>query len=82
MPVAGQAPFAGSARAARGAVLRALATAPEHALPRQQLSAETNELDLDDVLGGLERDGLAHAAGGVVRLGPAEGGPPAATIEP
>jgi A/G-specific adenine glycosylase len=82
VPVPRQAPFAGSARAARGAVLRALVTAPDHALPRRQLVAILDDGELESVLAGLERDGLAHGLAGMVRLGSADGKRPAATIGP
>jgi A/G-specific adenine glycosylase len=70
VPVARQAPFGGSARAARGAILRALSAAPDHALPIGRLG----RLGADaaaDVLTALERDGLVHRDGRTVRLGPA-----------
>jgi A/G-specific adenine glycosylase len=82
VPVPRQAAFAGSSRAARGAVLRALALAPQHSLPLRQLSAGLEGMELESVLRALARDGLAHAAGELVRLGPADGERPAATIGP
>jgi A/G-specific adenine glycosylase len=82
VPVPRQAAFAGSPRAARGAVLRALATAPGHALPRRQLDAAVVGVQPEAVLGALEREGLAHACGELVRLGPPDRERPAATIGP
>jgi A/G-specific adenine glycosylase len=89
VPVARQAPLRGSDRAYRGAVVRALTLAPDHALPARRLRAglgrETARIgpSLDAagwrrVLDGLERDGLAHRSGDRVRLGAA---PRTATIE-
>ncbi len=77
VPVPRQAPFGGSARAARGAILRELTRAPDHALPFSRLASLLGDV-LIDVADALERDGLAHRAGGRLHLGPAE---PAATIE-
>jgi A/G-specific adenine glycosylase len=79
VPVPRQPPFAGSARAARGAVVRALATAGDHALDEVELGERLAGTDLASVIDGLERDGLAHRDGTRVRLGPAPAGP-AATI--
>ena len=82
VPVARQAPFAGSRRALRGAVLRALVAAPRNAATREELAAVAGPgglapvplvAALDAVLASLERDGLVHALDGRVRLGPAPG---------
>jgi A/G-specific adenine glycosylase len=81
VPVTRQAPLRGSDRAYRGAVVRVLASA-DGAMAlgelRAAVDAEAERIgpDLDDggwerVLGALERDGLAHRAGDVVRLGAA-----------
>ena len=68
-----QATFAGSTRAARGRLLRALSEAPGH---RMQLRAAHELLDgtLDRVIDGLEEDGLVHRSGRSLKLGgrPAE----------
>jgi A/G-specific adenine glycosylase len=73
VPVPRQPPLRGSDRAIRGAIVRALASAEAHALDEAELrdrvdgSAETARwLRL---LEQLEREGLAHRANGVVRLG-------------
>jgi A/G-specific adenine glycosylase len=80
VPVAGQPTFAGSLRAARGAVVRALVAAPDHVLPATALGELT--LRMEAALAGLEREGLAHRSGDLVRLGGrAPAGPPS-TIEP
>ena len=78
-----QAAFAGSTRAARGRLLRALSEAPGH---RMRLSAARHLLDdrLEPALGGLESDGLVHRSGKSLRLGGRPAGEPAsvATIGP
>jgi A/G-specific adenine glycosylase len=81
VPVTRQAAFAGSLRASRGAVMRALANAPGHALPLTDLSQAVAQPQA--ALAALERDGLAHRHGDLVRLGsdPARGAVPS-TIEP
>ena len=81
VPVTRQSAFAGSLRASRGAVMRALANAPGHALPLTNLSQAV--VQPEAALAALERDGLAHRHGGLVRLGsdPAPGALPS-TIEP
>jgi A/G-specific adenine glycosylase len=79
VPVARQPPFAGSSRAVRGALLRRLASAPDHALPEAEIDGGLPGAELEAVLSGLERDGLVHRAAGDVRLGPAPR-EPAATI--
>ena len=80
VPVARQPTFAGSARAMRGAVVRALVAAPRHSLPVARLRAIA--LDADAVLDGLQRDGLAHRRGGRAWLGSAASAGSATTIEP
>lgn len=74
-----QATFAGSTRAARGRLLRALSEMPGH---RMQLSAAHELLDgtLDRVIDGLEGDGLVHRSGKSLKLGGRPGGRP--TIGP
>ena len=81
VPVARQAPLLGSDRAWRGAVVRLLAERrgeglADDALRRLVADEARAGPPLDDgrwtrVLGALERDGLIHLAGGVVRLGAA-----------
>jgi len=84
--VARQPALLGSQRAYRGAVLRDLTGTPGHRLPaataRERLDHDATRIGpaLDDrgweqVVVGLERDGLVHRAGGELRLG-------AATIDP
>jgi len=80
VPVPRQPTFAGSDRAHRGALLRALTVAPGHALTlaagRQILPGPA----FDRIVAGLERDGLLHRSRGRLWLG---GRPePAATIGP
>lgn len=81
VPVARQAPLPGSDRAYRGAVVRQLARGDGDGLADRELRRRV-ETDagvgpgIDDdrwtrVLGALERDGLVHRAGRVVRLGAA-----------
>jgi hypothetical protein len=69
VPVPRQAPFGGSARATRGAILRELTRAPGHSLPASRVT----ELLGDEpavVLDGLEREGFTHRVGGYFHLGP------------
>ena len=83
VPVPRQGPFRGSRRAYRGGVMRALAAAPEYALRIDATRARTpsvaapEALDgrleprlMQEALEGLERDGLAHLDGSLLRLGP------------
>ena len=80
--VARQPVLRGSDRAYRGAVLRLLSAADDHALHdavlRARVARDASRIGpmLDDagwlrVVQALERDGLAHRSGGVVRLGTA-----------
>ncbi|HSM38072.1 MAG TPA: A/G-specific adenine glycosylase, partial [Candidatus Limnocylindrales bacterium] len=69
VPVARQPTFAGSAREARGLLLKALASAPEHRLPMAEVASIVSDVDLDRLLPGLERDGLAHRSDDLVCLG-------------
>jgi A/G-specific adenine glycosylase len=82
VPVPRQAPFDGSRRAVRGAVLRAIAASQGHQLAVEDLAALAEAGELDEVLAGLERDGLAHRSDGRVRLGSASRDEAAATIGP
>ena len=86
VPVARQPLLRGSDRAYRGAVLRLLSAADEHALDdgrlRSDLARDARRIGpaLDEagwarIVEALERDGLAHRAGGIVRLGAATIGP-------
>jgi A/G-specific adenine glycosylase len=71
--VARQPAFSGSERARRGALVRALSRASGHALrPTDARAAVGGDLDrraFDRLLAGLERDGLVHRSGGLLRLG-------------
>ena len=69
VPVVRQAAFAGSDRAHRGAVLRALTGSWGHALSLRQARRIVPEPDLERVIGGLERDGLLHRSRGRLVLG-------------
>jgi len=79
VPVTRQPPLRGSDRAYRGAVVRSLAGAGGEGLAEPELrllvyaDAAIGPAPGDDrwtrMLDGLERDGLIHRAGGIVRLG-------------
>ena len=80
--VARQPALRGSDRAYRGAVLRLLSAADGHALAHETLRAGLardehrvgpglDDADWQRVVEALERDGLAHRSGGIVRLGAA-----------
>ena len=82
VPVRRQAPLRGSDRAYRGAAVRILSRAGSHATTEIALRAGLGDAGppLDDaawrrILGGLERDGLAHRSGRLIRLGAATIGP-------
>ena len=78
VPVPRQASFAGSDRAYRGAILRALAGAHHHAITMRAAGDLVPKAEVERVVAGLERDGLLHKADGRLVLG---GRPePAATI--
>jgi A/G-specific adenine glycosylase len=78
VPVPRQASFAGSDRAHRGAILRALARAPGHTMLMRGAWDLLPEGAADRLVAGLERDGLVHRSEGRLVLGgPSE---PAATI--
>jgi A/G-specific adenine glycosylase len=74
IPVPRQSASTAASRAARGAVLRELATAPDHRLSRrtasQAVSGGGNAIDYREITDGLERDGLLHQSGGNLVLGP------------
>lgn len=75
VPVPRQPPLSGSDRAIRGAIVRALSRSAAHALASAELQRVTDGAAADErwerILAGLERDGLVHRSGGVVRLGAA-----------
>jgi A/G-specific adenine glycosylase len=82
VPVPRQPALLGSDRAFRGAILRLLAGSAGHASPEtrlrralasdaERIGAELDRPSWERVIGGLERDGLAHRSNGVVRLGAA-----------
>ena len=83
VPVARQRPFRGSRRAYRGALVRALASAPDHALSSVEVAAAVGRSAAAGALGDavdtrliqaatedLEREGVAHMDGDKLRLGP------------
>ncbi|MDP9271936.1 MAG: A/G-specific adenine glycosylase [Chloroflexota bacterium] len=79
--VPGQAPFPRSNRAARGALIRALAAAPNHELTRTQaMNQLADSFHAENAADELEREGLLHSDGDRLRLGPAESRRRAATI--
>jgi A/G-specific adenine glycosylase len=73
VPVARQPAFIGSERARRGALVRALSRAEGHALRRADARAAVGTDLAPRAFGrlvtGLERDGLLHRSGGLLRLG-------------
>jgi A/G-specific adenine glycosylase len=75
-----QAAYAGSVRARRGSLLRALTAAPGHALNIAEARALIGAEGFETLVARLERERLVHRAPGIVRLGGADG--PVATIEP
>jgi A/G-specific adenine glycosylase len=80
VPVGRQPRFAGSPRAHRGSVLRALSEAPGHRLTMvaaRRLAGSDGATTLD----GLERDGLAHRVGAQLMLGGRAVPEPPTTIE-
>jgi len=80
VPVPRQAPFAGSDRAHRGAILRALTQAHDHRMTTRLARDLVPHGVVGRVVAGLERDGLLHrSAGRLVLGGPSD---PAATIRP
>jgi A/G-specific adenine glycosylase len=74
VPVPRQSAATAPSRAARGALLRALATAPSHRLggrkARQVVRGGANGADYREITKRLERDGLVHRSGGDLVLGP------------
>ncbi|MGZ8562665.1 MAG: A/G-specific adenine glycosylase [Candidatus Limnocylindria bacterium] len=80
VPVPRQATFAGSERAHRGALLRALTEAQSYSLTLLAARQVLPEPAFERIVAGLERDGLLHRSKGKLHLG---GRPePAATIGP
>jgi A/G-specific adenine glycosylase len=78
VPAPRQATFAGSDRAHRGAVIRALTEGRRGTLPMRTVRSLVPHGAVERIVAGLERDGLAHRTGGRLVLGgPAE---PVATI--
>lgn len=76
VPVPRQPPLRGSDRAIRGAIVRTLGEAADHAVTLAELRRSTDGAAgeperWERVVAGLERDGLVHRSGGVVRLGAA-----------
>jgi A/G-specific adenine glycosylase len=81
VPAPQQAPFPSSNRAARGALIRALAGAPNHELTRTQaIDQLADSFQAESAANELEREGLLHSDGDRLRLGPAESRRHAATI--
>lgn len=78
VPVSRQAPYAGSSRARRGAILRLLAAAPGHELPEAAVLEALHlpgdgATDATAALASLEREALVHRRGTLVRLGAEDG---------
>jgi A/G-specific adenine glycosylase len=69
VPVPRHAAFAGSDRAHRGALLRALSGAPDHAVTMRTARTLLPGDAVDRIVAGLERDGLLHRSGGRLVLG-------------
>jgi A/G-specific adenine glycosylase len=69
VPVPRQATFAGSDRAHRGAILRALSRAPDHRMTMRAARDLVPSGVVGRVLTGLERDRLLHRSGGRLVLG-------------
>jgi A/G-specific adenine glycosylase len=80
VPVSRQPPFAGSTRAHRGSLLRALSAAPGHQLTMEAARRLAGS-DGTATLAGLERDGLAHRDGSRLNLGGRAAPEPPTTIE-
>ena len=77
-----QAPFRRSRRAGRGALVRVLAAADGYALTvPEAMRSVPDGVDGPRVLADLEREGLVHADGAYLRLGPPAAGGAAGTID-
>lgn len=73
VPLPRQSPSTAATRAARGALLRALAAAPAHRLSSRKASGALSSaagVSYREITDALERDGLAHRSGGQLILGP------------
>jgi len=74
VPVPRQSASTAASRAARGALLRALATAPAHRLGGRKASQVVKDgaigVNYREITKGLKRDGLLHRSGGDLVLGP------------
>ncbi len=74
VPVPGQSAATAASRAARGALLRALVSAPRHRLSRREGQRLVTEIippsDYETLVAGLDRDGLLHRSRGGIVLGP------------
>jgi len=66
----GAAALALGPRAARGALLRALATATDHRISERSARQAVNGSDYRSLTDALERDGLVHRSGRHLVLGP------------
>jgi A/G-specific adenine glycosylase len=82
VPVTRQPAFTGSERAARGRLVRALATAADHRLTLADAMRLVSEHDLEALMTRLEHEGLAHRASGWVRLGGSSSRAAPSTIGP
>jgi len=82
VPVPRQAPFSGSNRAGRGALLRALVAAPGHALALDRVGTLVPAARAARILAELEREGFIRREGDEVRLGGPSRGDATATIDP
>jgi A/G-specific adenine glycosylase len=85
VPVPRQAAFAGSERAARGALLKRLVAAPGQTLSlgaAQDAVPRLRGLSFERIAGGLERDRLAHRSDRSLHLGGGESDGDEATIGP
>ena len=69
VPVPRQPSFAGSDRAYRGALLRALAASAKHSLGTAAARRLVPGSGFDRIVSGLERDGLLHRSGRSLHLG-------------
>lgn len=69
VPVPRQATFAGSDRAIRGALLRALTASRGHVMSVRAGHRMAPGSAFERIIAGLERDGLLHRSGGMLRLG-------------
>ena len=81
VPVRRQSAFAGSDRALRGALLRAMTASPQGHVTMSRAHRLAGPR-LDAVIAGLERDRLAHRSGRHVKLGGRAGDAPPTTIGP